>query len=322
MLDGAGGQVQYPLDWVGCLPSDSAPWHESPSVERTPVLTDQGDFYWYFDEKIPLLRSEDELVVAFREGVDIEAALTALTAAGGALDGFRVSQRFARGLVSLGRIDMVSPPAPGGLPLEALDGVAAVAWSAPVLTVASGRSRVWLTDQFVVKLKPGVDPRAFFATGYSHYEALFDGQWVGRFADAGGLEALRRTNDLVLDPRVEWSSPDFYAAGFLWVPEKPVEPLSINLEDCFPPTNEPAGAGTAADYDLDGDVDLADFVLLKERIRSATEALAAAAPSREELGRVAASAREAEASLSAAAFWAALEAEARKEDGPFELAPG
>jgi hypothetical protein len=292
MLDGDTGSPPYEL---GEIIGDPVRL-DVPVLERARVTSDHGDFRYVDDQKISMLRSEDEFTVSFRPGVAVDAAIVELTSVGGVLDGFQVKVRFTQELVMFSRVDMISPLPAGGLPLEALAATGLVAWSNPLLINPENGGWMSPTDQLVVKLRDGVDPHAFFASGYTHYEAFFQGQWIGKLA-VGGLNTLQHANELEDDPRVEWASPDCYAEGWLWEPEKPIVVETI-------PLRTDSATTSATDANQDGTIDLNDFIVLKEQLRAqASTAAMAVAPA---ITATKLEPQSSNATLSVAAFWATL----------------
>lgn len=57
-----------------------------------PLVTfDQGEFYYVFEEQVPIERVADQVLVRIEQEADASAVVTALTGEGGALEGFQAT---------------------------------------------------------------------------------------------------------------------------------------------------------------------------------------------------------------------------------------
>jgi hypothetical protein len=96
----------------------------------------------------------------------------------------------------------------------------AVAWISPLFTDTETGSRVALTNELIVAFQPGADAESLLRgrfAGYSRLSGTAD-QYIVSLS-VGGAGILREAELLGADPRVAWSSPNFYrlvtAASFV-----------------------------------------------------------------------------------------------------------
>ncbi|MDY6912563.1 MAG: S8 family serine peptidase [Chloroflexota bacterium] len=169
---------------------------------------DAGDYYWYFDEKMPLLRVGNEVVVSLKPSSNIDQIVNQLTEPGGVLAGFQKDRALSDNTLSF--VNLTTD----GLNLEEIFGVLVtcpeVEWVSPTFFSERTGTRVWGTDEIVVALEDGVDPVIFFGTDFTDYRRLFMNQYVATVA-VGSLTALETANQLYSSPEVVWTSPNFYA---------------------------------------------------------------------------------------------------------------
>ncbi|MBL9164019.1 MAG: S8 family serine peptidase [Planctomycetaceae bacterium] len=168
---------------------------------------DAGDYYYFFSEKVSLRRRDSDILVKLAPGADAAALLDILTSRTGSahrtdvgaslgLDTFVLSKDAADGSRAFSELKTVADSLPG------------VAWTAPVLVGEDGVSRFYLSGEIAVALHREVDPAKFFGEGFESWQRVFDNQYLAKVA-GGGLRALQLANELALDSRVEWASPDF-----------------------------------------------------------------------------------------------------------------
>jgi len=85
----------------------------------------------------------------------------------------------------------------------------------PVFGMIESGSEAVLLNEVIVSLNSEISPEEFFtADSFSAFRPL-DGapdQFVGRFHSAFGIEALAAINDLQMDGRANWVSPNFHQA--------------------------------------------------------------------------------------------------------------
>jgi subtilisin-like proprotein convertase family protein len=124
----------------------------------------------------------------------------------------------------------------------------------PVFTNATSNRDSVVIDEVIINLKSGVDAVTFFsAPQFAGFRQLngSDTQYVGRL-HVTGADAVRASNDLARDPRVEWSEPNFYDdIERMYLPNDPL------IGNQWPIANSGASGGIAdADADLDEAWDL------------------------------------------------------------------
>ena len=170
----------------------------------SPTTYDAGDYYAYFDEKMPIVRVVDEVVVGLASDgrEDAEDLARKLTAEGGLLEGFDLFRWIN---ADLGIANFVAP-AVEGFDVEATVGrvqsSADVIWAGPAFCIVETHGRMWVTDEIIVSLgsTPGDD---------------FDG---AAFMDEQGFSAYR--------PSFGFSDHQYVAT----VPGGPLVPLAISSD--------------------------------------------------------------------------------------------
>jgi large repetitive protein len=185
------------------------PAYTGPGLEPLATI-DEGDFYYYFDEQIPLDRVADQVLIRVDPSYDPADVLAALTGLGGALEGFEGMAFNDPRLIALS-IPFGSEVEPPADILAAAASEEGVLWSAPIFVVEGTRDFVWLTGELIVALEPGVDPETFFASGFDSWQPFFQNQYIATPSLGGGLGALFAANTLSIDPDVEWATPNFYS---------------------------------------------------------------------------------------------------------------
>ncbi len=116
------------------------------------------------------------------------------------------------GLETRARVYQSSEPITPEL-VESIGRIPGVAYTAPVFVATTG-SELTVLDEFIVDLKAGVSAQEFFSAlpdvaSYRPLEGTTD-QFVGRFAQSTGRQAIDRTNLLRESQFVEWVEPNFY----------------------------------------------------------------------------------------------------------------
>ena len=182
--------------------------YSGPGAE--PVATiDQGEFYYVFDDQIPLDRVADQVLIRVEETADPVAVVNALTGFGGVLEGFEGMAFNDPRLIALSIPFGSTAMAPADI-LSAAASESGVEWSSPVFVAEDSGSFLWLTGEIIVALEDDVDPEAFFASGYDEYRPFFQNQYIATPSLGGGLGALTAANTLSNDPDVQWATPNFY----------------------------------------------------------------------------------------------------------------
>jgi hypothetical protein len=200
------------------------------SSTSIPRAYDAGDFYDYYDQKIPLLRATDELVVAIKHGVRAETVSRKLVSSGIVPAAFKAYSPLDTDILRFR-----APSEIGWKKLRAVLGTVrdaeAVAWVAPSFFAPSG-NRFYIANEITVQLNPGVDPATLFVHGVSSYRVAGpQNEWEVSLGK-GGLVALRRANRLHRDPNVVWAAPDPYSrVNLLSVPNDPKFEDQWNLKN-------------------------------------------------------------------------------------------
>jgi len=198
------------VDWSETGIPEGPPMAAYTGPGSEPLATiDQGEFYYYFDEQIPLDRVADQVIIRVDPAFDPADVVAALTGPDGALEGFEARAFNDPRLIVLS--------VPFGSGVEVPDDILAAAasedgvlWSAPVYVVDDTEDFVYLNGQIIVALEEGVDPAEFFASGFDNWQPFFQNQYIATPSLGGGLGALSAANSLSTDPDVEWATPDFY----------------------------------------------------------------------------------------------------------------
>ncbi len=175
-----------------------------------PLATvDEGDFYYVFDEQVPLDRVADQVLIRVDSVANPVDVVTALTGVGGALEGFEGMAFNDPRLIALSIPFGSGVTAPADI-LSAAASESGVLWSSPVFVTEDTGGFLWMTGEIIVALGDGVDPATFFASGYDDFQPFFQNQYVATPSLGGGLGALTTANVLSTDPDVEWATPNSY----------------------------------------------------------------------------------------------------------------
>ena len=179
-------------------------------MSGVPVGVNQGDFYLYGEQPVSLNLATDQLLVKLDAGRSREV-LEPLTQPGGLFAGSEISRVNNSGLWT---IDLAQPVAAGDLAglvgqLEAVEGVT---YASETFYETVGNTRLLVTTDIVVGLKPGVDPAAVFGgaefAGYRKVGGTTD-QFVVTTTAEPGRATMELGNQLNSDGRVAFSSADF-----------------------------------------------------------------------------------------------------------------
>jgi len=123
----------------------------------TGQVVDAGDFYWASDQRVPLLRVADEIVVK----LDNSTSLASLSQPGGPLAGYQLSAQLNSSLISLTATQPVTEQS-----LANLKSRDDISWTGFAYINSNTGERLWGTGELIVALDPGVDPASFFSTDY------------------------------------------------------------------------------------------------------------------------------------------------------------
>jgi subtilisin family serine protease len=216
--DGATGKTQVAAD-VDATSMQALTEFDSPAQpdltlsqngqEESSALDvfDAGDNYSADGRQVPIHRLGGELTVKLEGAALFENILTAITANDSAEFTAALERSLSHDVFVLsigGSVDA----AQGFFEIQP-----DVSWVAPSFVNGETRTRQWLNGEVVVALNPGEDSRMFFASGdFDDYRPLWGttDQFVATVSH-GGLDVLALANALVLDPRVSWSTPNFFS---------------------------------------------------------------------------------------------------------------
>lgn len=161
---------------------------------REGTLLDAGDFYWYYGEKMSLLRVQNEIVVGLRDGVDPTTAAEQLTDVNGPLAGWTRVYPGNRSVLmfrwepeesNVGRAFSDAE--------QRLAEVPQVAWTGPMHYSPRSRLRIAVTDEIVVSVS-SKDLLGEEVISYREFIGL--GTYIVKLAGGGGLHALELANQL------------------------------------------------------------------------------------------------------------------------------
>ena len=180
------------------------------------IAANFGDFYWYQNQQIPLLSSGTDLIVRFEAGRK-EALVSQLTAQSGTLAGFgKVTDMGADGVL-LSRSAFAgissSDQAMGLIQIaSSLKGTSGIAGASPVLVQATTNELYGVTDELIVRVRPGVDADAHLAgvAGVASWVPLSGttDQFIVTTNVGIGVETLKLGNKLNSDSQLVWAEPN------------------------------------------------------------------------------------------------------------------
>jgi subtilisin-like proprotein convertase family protein/subtilisin family serine protease len=179
----------------------------------------RGDFYRADGSVIELDRRTDLLTVKVDAAIG-QTAVNELLAVGGPLQGFSVLRT-----LNPDEFVLQSPPTAAVGPNIALADDAdprlalvvdtpGVIWTAPVFHSREADNWMAVTDEIIVALHDGADaPNIFSRDGrFSDYRPLVGtpDQFIVTLAGQSGVATLSISEALLSDPRIEWTSPNFW----------------------------------------------------------------------------------------------------------------
>lgn len=220
----AGQEIVVDFSETGIPEGPPMAAYTGPGSEPLATI-DEGDFYYVFDDQIPLDRVADQVLIRVEEMADPTAVVAALTGEGGALEGFEGMAFNDPRLIALSIPFGSEVMAPADI-LSAAASESGVAWSAPVFVGEGSSSFMWLTGEIIVAIEDDIDPETFFASGYDSWNPFFQNQYIATPSLGGGLGALTVANQLSTDPDVEWATPNFFTN--FEVAAAPNDPLFTN----------------------------------------------------------------------------------------------
>jgi hypothetical protein len=182
-----------------------------------PRTWDAGDFYWYEDEQVRLVRMLDAIVVGVEKGVDPDRLSVELTGRGGVLRRFELVQILKTEERTRDVLYLQTPQPLTVKKFEKLlrdvERVEGVTWASAGFETELGHKAL-VTNEIIVSLADGVNPEEFFAVGFTGYRRFFD-SYIG-YASVGGVEALELANGMHGMAGVNWAEPNFWVQVILY----------------------------------------------------------------------------------------------------------
>lgn len=206
-------------------------------LNMEPPTVDQGDFYIADGRPIQLLRRTDQVVITLKsEATDDE--FQALTDPGAPLDGFEVTSRlsgdtqiFTRSSTNQDADRFSIESLQKKLEAQSVIESVGITFFSPEY-----HSSLALLNEVIVSLKPETTPEEFFGgdarfSGYTPLLGTTD-QFIATIAEGTPLRTLQIANQLQLDSRLNWSSPNFYHdSQRLATPNDPLFPDQWHLNN-------------------------------------------------------------------------------------------
>ena len=208
-----------------------------------PPLYDAGDYRWYFDEKVPMLRVANEFVVGLAGGADGGSVIDALTGEGKPLEGFRAERKYRKNLLTF-----VSPLVETSALEDALTvaaDYAGVEWTSPVFWDTESGMHVIMSNEVIVALDMARD--SMDLTAQEVLEGILERDVISyRRASGtpdhfilkipeGGTGALAAAERYAALDIVRWAEPNAYVGARACAPYTPNDTVFAN------PVGSPAG---------------------------------------------------------------------------------
>jgi subtilisin family serine protease len=178
-----------------------------------------GDFYYWQGKRIPLYRSLTEYAVQFQEGLNQKTRRAIIEAVSPLAEMTEQGEKGEIGNQALSVITLKTEKAKEPAAIEEIiDTMKArsdVRWAVPVFIHAKTGSRMLMTDEIVVKLKPGKDLASLAGLLQSYGLLLIKPMWgtqneyVLRPQDPKVVNPLEAANALFESGLVEWAQPNF-----------------------------------------------------------------------------------------------------------------
>ncbi len=210
----AGQSGLEPLDW------SSAPGMGKNLLAGSSIAEGDhysaGDFYYWQGKRIPLYRSLTEYAVQFQEGLN-QKTRRAIIEAVSPLAEMTEKGKIGNQALSVITLKTEKAKEPAAIE-EIIDTMKArfdVRWAVPVFIHAKTGSRMLITDEIVVKLKPEKDLASLTELLQSYGLLLIKSMWgtqneyVLRLQDPKAVSPLEAANALFESGLVEWAQPNF-----------------------------------------------------------------------------------------------------------------
>jgi subtilisin family serine protease len=173
-----------------------------------------GDFYYWQGNRIPLYRSLTEYAVQFQEGLNQKTRRAIIEAVSPLAEMTEKGKTRNQAVITL-KMEKAKEPAVIEEIIDTMKARSDVRWAAPVYTDGKTGSRMLITDQIVVKLKPGKDLASLAGLLQSYGLLLVKPMWgtqneyVLRLLDPKAVNPLEAANALFESGLVEWAQPNF-----------------------------------------------------------------------------------------------------------------
>src|SRR5918992_364693 len=174
-----------------------------------------GDFYYWQGKRIPLYRSLTEYAVQFQEGLNQKTQQAIIETISPLAE---MTEHGKIGNQALSVITLKTKAKEPAAIEEIIDTMKArfdVRWAVPVFIHAKTGSRMLITDEIVVRLKPGKDLTSLDGLLQSYGLLLIKPMWgtqneyVLRLQDPKAVNPLEAANALFESGLVEWAQPNF-----------------------------------------------------------------------------------------------------------------
>jgi subtilisin family serine protease len=175
-----------------------------------------GDFYYWQGKRIPLYRSLTEYAVQFQEGLNQKtrrAIIEALSPLAEMTEKGRIGNQ-ALSVITL-KTEKAKEPAAIEEIIDTMKARSDVRWAVPVFIHAKIGSRMLITNEIVVKLKPGKELASLAGLLQSYGLLLVKPMWgtrdeyVLQLQDPKATNSLEAANALFESGLVEWAQPNF-----------------------------------------------------------------------------------------------------------------
>jgi len=197
-----------------------AHWSESSSrhriAEQRANSFDAGDFYLAPAGRRPLRRVAGSIVVRLAEQTKKADVLNQLTTAGGPLAGYSLDFEAGQGFTILTataaeRQRQLRNPAAHQRAIAAARRAGGVRSANPFLVEPASGLGLVVTEEIIIRLRPGVDPRNYFGADWANARPVrgTTDQFILQLAGADAEKILAETNRRAADPRVAWAQPNF-----------------------------------------------------------------------------------------------------------------
>jgi subtilisin family serine protease len=173
-----------------------------------------GDFYYWQGKRIPLYRSLTEYAVQFQEGLNQKTRQAIIEAVSPLTKITEKGKTRNQAVITL-KMEKAEEPAAIEKIIDNLKARSDVRWAVPVFIHAKIGSRMLVTDEIVVKLKPGKDLASLAGLLQSYGLLVVKPMWgtrdeyVLRLQDPKAVNPLEAANALFESGLVEWAQPNF-----------------------------------------------------------------------------------------------------------------